>query len=350
MCIRDSSGVLVSANVTEGSLITPGQELGEFIAPGDYELMVALPKSYVSKIAKGSSVKVKSIDTDQIYSGIVSRINAKVNSKTQSVEVYVRMSDSRLKEGMYMEADINAMEFSNVFALDRGLINGSQQIYIVKDNKLILQKVNPIHFTETLAIIRGLDDGEGEIQVPISGLLIEGNFLFDPLSPEDLRQALRDLGANDNELGDLWVRGDRGGRRVRGAAQEREAAERRRDGRRGAGRALAALALPFLRRRRRRQRLVQVWYCELVGWRRLRVPAARRHRRRRRHRHRRRWWRGRPRAGVVGGQAARELLDEHLGLLVGLDAAQLREALQLAPLLVVDRGADGVDRGFVQVS
>ena len=58
---------------------------------------------------------------------------------------------------------------------------------------------------------RGLDDGEGEIQVPISGLLIEGNFLFDPLSPEDLRQALRDLGANDNELGDLWVRGDRGG-------------------------------------------------------------------------------------------------------------------------------------------
>ena len=39
------SGVLVSANVTEGSLISPGQELGEFIAPGDYELMVALPES-----------------------------------------------------------------------------------------------------------------------------------------------------------------------------------------------------------------------------------------------------------------------------------------------------------------
>ena len=163
------SGVLVSANVTEGSLISPGQELGEFIAPGDYELMVALPKSYVSKIAKGSSVKVKSIDTDQIYSGIVSRINAKVNSKTQSVEVYVRMSDSRLKEGMYMEADINAMEFSNVFALDRGLINGSQQIYIVKDNKLILQKVNPIHFTETLAIIRGLNDGEEIVAQPLIG-------------------------------------------------------------------------------------------------------------------------------------------------------------------------------------
>jgi len=163
------NGVLVSTNVTEGSLISPGQELGEFIAPGDYELMVALPKSYLSKITKGASVNVKSIDTDQIYTGIVSRINAKVNIKTQSVEVYIRMSDASLKEGMYMEADINAIEFNNVFALDRGLLNGSKQIFIVKDNKLILRKVSPIHFTETLAIINGLDDGEEIVAQPLIG-------------------------------------------------------------------------------------------------------------------------------------------------------------------------------------
>ena len=58
---------------------------------------------------------------------------------------------------------------------------------------------------------RGTDGEEGEIAAPISGLLIEGNFLFDPLSPMDLRQALREMGASEQELGDLWVRGDRGG-------------------------------------------------------------------------------------------------------------------------------------------
>ena len=46
---------------------------------------------------------------------------------------------------------------------------------------------------------------------PIQGLLIEGNFLFDPLSPEDIRNALRDMGAAPDQIGDLWVRGDRGG-------------------------------------------------------------------------------------------------------------------------------------------
>ena len=165
------NGVLVSANVTEGSLIRPGQELGEFIAPGDYELMVALPKSYVSKIAKGAQVKVKSIDTSQIYTGIVSRINAKVNSKTQSVEVYIRMRDSRLKEGMYMEADINAMEFNNVFAIDRGLLNETEEIFVVQNGKLILKKVNPIHFTETLVITRGLNDGEQIVAQPLIGAI-----------------------------------------------------------------------------------------------------------------------------------------------------------------------------------
>ena len=61
------------------------------------------------------------------------------------------------------------MEFSNVFAIDRGLLNGSQEIFIVQDNKLSLRKINPIHFTETLAIIKGLDDGEEIIAQPMIG-------------------------------------------------------------------------------------------------------------------------------------------------------------------------------------
>lgn len=163
------SGVLVNANVTEGSLIRPGQELGEFISPGDYELMVALPKSYLSNIEKGAKVKVKSIDTGQEFFGIVSRINSKVNTQTQSVEVFIRIKDKRLKEGMYMQAYIDAITFDNVFAIDRGLINGSQELFIVKDNKLTLQKVNPIHYTETLAIIKGLLDGQQIIAQPMIG-------------------------------------------------------------------------------------------------------------------------------------------------------------------------------------
>ena len=53
--------------------------------------------------------------------------------------------------------------------------------------------------------------GEADASAPAYGLLIEGNFLFDPLSPDDIRNVLQELGAAPDQIGDLWVRGDRGG-------------------------------------------------------------------------------------------------------------------------------------------
>ena len=162
-------GVLVAANVTEGSLIRPGQELGDFIAPDHYELKVALPKSYVEKIDVGATVELKSIDTQKKYTGTASRINAKVNTETQSVEVFIRVSSSELKEGVYLEALIGALEFNDVVALDRGLLNGDQELYLVEDDKLVLKKVEVAHFTDSHAVVRGLKDGVVVIAQPIIG-------------------------------------------------------------------------------------------------------------------------------------------------------------------------------------
>lgn len=167
--IAPFNGVLVATNVTEGSLVRPGQELGDFIAPDDYELKVALPKSYVEKIAVGAMVDLKSIDTQKQYKGRVARINAKVNSETQSVEVFIRVNDSELREGVYMEALIGALEFENVFAVDRGLLNGDQELYLVEENKLILKKVDVVHFTESKAIIQGVADRLKIVAQPIIG-------------------------------------------------------------------------------------------------------------------------------------------------------------------------------------
>jgi hypothetical protein len=61
------------------------------------------------------------------------------------------------------------MEFNNVFAIDRGLLNETEEIFVVQYGKLILKKVNPIHFTETLVITRGLNDGEQIVSQPLIG-------------------------------------------------------------------------------------------------------------------------------------------------------------------------------------
>lgn len=53
-------------------------------------------------------------------------------------------------------------------------------------------------------------------QVPgdFAGLEIAGNFLFDPAEPADFRAALLAAAALPEELGDAWVRGDRGAQAI----------------------------------------------------------------------------------------------------------------------------------------
>ena len=160
-------GVLVSSNVTEGSLIRSGQELGEFIAPDNYELKIAVPKSDINKIEEGGAVELRSIDNNQLYKGTIARINAKVNAQTQSIDAFIKVVSSDLKEGMFLEADINSVLFDNVLAIDRSLLIGGKQLFVVEDNKVRLKKADVIHFTENLAIIKGLRNGELIIDHPI---------------------------------------------------------------------------------------------------------------------------------------------------------------------------------------
>jgi photosystem II S4 domain protein len=84
-----------------------------------------------------------------------------------------------------------------------------------------------------------------------AGLEVAGNFLFDPAEPAEVRAALLGAGAGADELGDLWLRGDRGAQLIVGSAL----AERL-DGEEGLvrsvpvrfeARALAELSLPAQR-------------------------------------------------------------------------------------------------------
>ena len=53
-----------------------------------------------------------------------------------------------------------------------------------------------------------------EVSAPLMGLVLSGNFLFDPAEPSDVRQGLLEAGIDPSSLGDIWMRGDRGAQLV----------------------------------------------------------------------------------------------------------------------------------------
>ncbi|RAJ15188.1 efflux RND transporter periplasmic adaptor subunit [Olleya aquimaris] len=153
------SGILTEALVTEGSLIRNGQKLGEFINPSVYEMEVAISKSFANILKVGESVSLTNLDKTESYTGTVSRVNGSIDAATQTITVFIEVKDSNLKEGMYLEANLDAKQIENAIEIDRNLLLEDQQIFVVKDSVLDMIPAKPIHFSDTKVVLKDVPNG-----------------------------------------------------------------------------------------------------------------------------------------------------------------------------------------------
>ncbi len=152
-------GVLTEANVDKGALIRPGQKLGEFINPNIYELEVAVSSAYADLLRVGNSVILKNVENTKSWKGKVNRLNSLIDPNTQTIQAYIRVNGKGLREGMYLEATLNAKNESNTYEIPRKLIVDNDKVFTMDGSMLKSQKIEIVHYTDTHAVIRGLSDG-----------------------------------------------------------------------------------------------------------------------------------------------------------------------------------------------
>ena len=153
------SGILTEALVTEGTLIRPGQKIGEFIDTDVYELPVAINKTYADLLQVGKQVDLYTLDKSKQYSGVVSRINGNIDQATQTIDAFIEVKDEGLREGMYLEAGLNARSVEQAIQISRNLLQPNDQLFVVRDSVLDLVSANPVHFTDRAVILQGVPDG-----------------------------------------------------------------------------------------------------------------------------------------------------------------------------------------------
>lgn len=163
------SGILTEALVTEGTLIRSGQKLGEFIDPSVYEMEVALSKSYASLLKVGESVKLTNLDKTESYKGIVSRVNGNIDATTQTITAYIDVKDETLKEGMYLEAELNVKSEPNAIEIDRNLLSENEEIFIIRDSLLDVIPAKPIYFSDTKVVLKEVPDGTVILKKSVPG-------------------------------------------------------------------------------------------------------------------------------------------------------------------------------------
>ena len=163
------TGILTEALVTEGSLVRSGQKLGEFINTDIYELEVSISKTYSDLLKIGEEVELVNLDQNKTYKGVVARINGNVDQATQTIKAYIDVRNKDLKEGMYLEANLNAKQESDAIEIDRSLLLENNQIFVVKDSVLDLNDVKPVYFSNKKVVLKEVPEGTTIVTRPVVG-------------------------------------------------------------------------------------------------------------------------------------------------------------------------------------
>ena len=108
-------------------------------------------------------------NTDLSWVGKISRINGKVNSSTQTVQVFIELRGKLLREGMFLQAIIEAKPKSDAFEVQRNLLVDDNKLFIVMDSTLRVVPITILHRTNDSMVVSGLDDNMQLVSKPVPG-------------------------------------------------------------------------------------------------------------------------------------------------------------------------------------
>lgn len=165
------NGILIEALVTPGSLVRQGQKLGEFIDPTIFELEVSISKSLMNALSIGQKAQISDPDDmEKEWFGSIKRINGKVDRNTQTVLVFIELKGANLREGMYLQANINGKQEQNAMEIQRNLLVDASNIYaITNENTLDLVPVELVFYNLNTVVVKGLKNGETILVKPVPG-------------------------------------------------------------------------------------------------------------------------------------------------------------------------------------
>jgi len=151
------AGVVTQAGVFEGSMISPGQQLGTLTSTGYYELEAPLSETQLKYVKIGQQVELQSELSGKKWTGKVNRISSTIDPATQSIPLFIGVSGSGLKEGMYLKGNLKGSSLKQVAALPKEIIVDQEYVFSVKDSTISQTKLEIVSRDNNFVYVAGLD-------------------------------------------------------------------------------------------------------------------------------------------------------------------------------------------------
>ncbi len=179
---------ILSQNVTVGSQVAPGDNLGRLVGTDFYWVTLNIPVSKLSWLSfpdsnSENSSKVMLRNTawpeDVFREGYLAKQVGALDDQTRLASVLVKVSDPLSKDsgnevaelmiGTFVESQVQGKEIKDVFRIPRELVRTNETIWVMKDGELKIRKAEIVLTDSQYSYIReGLDPGDRVVSTNLS--------------------------------------------------------------------------------------------------------------------------------------------------------------------------------------
>jgi RND family efflux transporter MFP subunit len=168
------SGSIITTDLRVGATARNGSRLGQVINLEDLEVEVQLPAEDIVWIDKTKDVTLVSNELHKTWQGKISRIGSSIDTRTQSVSVFVKISMSMIGEifeGIFLEAHMQGQVVNNAASIPRKAVYRDNFVYCIKDGRLDFRPVKIARReTDSVIITGGLMQGDTLITEILQGV------------------------------------------------------------------------------------------------------------------------------------------------------------------------------------
>ncbi len=153
------NGTLTEANINQGTLVRNGQQLGEFIKKGSFELEASVLFEELKYLKTEMEVPFSNVNSNTKYTGKLVRINNKVDPNSQLVKVFFKIEDNSIKSGLFLAGSIPATTYDKAVELPIQSLVEDKFVFTMESGKAIKKELTVLKQDANSFIAQGLSDG-----------------------------------------------------------------------------------------------------------------------------------------------------------------------------------------------
>jgi membrane fusion protein, multidrug efflux system len=162
------SGSIINAMTDEGAVVNPGTPIISILRDGNLEIEIPVNKNEIEKVKMGATVSLYD-EFNITAKGKVSRIGNYINAQTQTIPVFIEISESSspLYNGVYLNAEIAAEGFETVMEIPRKALLNKSSAFIVENSQLKTINLEIVSYQKNTVYVKGVPDGTVIVVEPV---------------------------------------------------------------------------------------------------------------------------------------------------------------------------------------